>query len=164
MVILKFVSCWFPLKPIWLQETGAAAASDARGFHWIKVTRSLAARATLPSNVPWPTILQIRATLLPFSAASGRRNDCTWQAYASRARIKLDNWANALIEIRFDCIRCSHLNSWQHIGLVRILCHIVYDLAVMKTFRFPSSIDLWMPFLLSRDEWMNEWMNEWINE
>ena len=74
MVILKCASCWFPQKPIWLQETGAAAASAARGFHCIKVTRSLAAKATLPSNAPWPGI---RATLLLFSAASGRRNDCT---------------------------------------------------------------------------------------
>ena len=57
--------------------------------------RSLAAMATLPSNGPCrvrhflPLFLDrpwtsIRATLLPFSAASGRRNDCTRQSYASR--------------------------------------------------------------------------------
>ena len=95
MVVLKLPNCWFPQKPIWLQDTGAAAASAARGFHWIKVTRSLAGMATLPSKGPCS---KIRATLLPFSAASGRRNDCTRQAYASRARIKFDNWASALIE------------------------------------------------------------------
>ena len=88
-----------PPKPIWLQDTGAAAASAARGFHWIKVTRSLAAMAPLPSNGPWTAI---RATLLPFSAASGRRNDCTRQSHASR-HSKIDGLTNALIETRFDC-------------------------------------------------------------
>jgi hypothetical protein len=33
VVMLKLSNCWFPQKPIWLQETGAAAASAARGFH-----------------------------------------------------------------------------------------------------------------------------------
>ena len=98
MVMLKLPNCWFPQKPIWLQETGAAAASAARGFHWIKVTRSLASVATLPlklpSNGPWKKII---ATLLPISAASGRRNDCTRQAYATRAIIKY-MWLNKRVD------------------------------------------------------------------
>jgi hypothetical protein len=75
---LPLVATWkrakfsFRRKPTWLQETGAAAAGAARGFHWIKVTRSLAVLAILPSKGPWT---KIRATLFLFSAVSGRRND-----------------------------------------------------------------------------------------
>ncbi len=156
MVMLKFVSFSFPQKPIWLQETGVAAASAARGFHWIKVTRSLAVVATLPLKMPWTTI---RATLLPFSAASGRRNDCTQQSYASRARIKLDNWANAFIETRFDRICCSHLNSWHHIGLVRLSYHIIsyHIISFRRTYHISHIIEAqsWKHFV-SNLQWTFE--------
>jgi hypothetical protein len=141
MAIWKRAKFSFRQKLTWLQETGAAAAGAARGFHWIKVTRSLAGLAELPSKMPWT---KIRATLFPFSAVSEPRNDfavehCVCEMFNKAFTalwLKCDFIGSVLVHLRSKYGEFAHNpsdsknNKWKK----NDFCSVVHDSVFCRSY------------------------------